>query len=104
MCTHLNEKEKQEWLSLSMQYSHVFDGGIGKVPGPPVHLKLKLCTVPYCADPYIIACAFEAIVKHDIKELHNMDVLTCDIATSYCFSTFFCVKKDGRGTCCIIPT
>ena len=39
---------------------------------------------------------FEAIAKNEIKELHNMDILTCDIATAYVFPTFFCAKKDSR--------
>ena len=37
---------------------------------------------------------FEAIAKNEIKELHNMDILTCDIATAYGFSTCFHAKKD----------
>ena len=94
-CNHLNQKEKEHFLSLFKQYSHVFNGGIDTVPGPPVHLKLKPGAVPYYARSYMTPRAFEAIPKNEVQELHDIDILSGDIATAYGFPIFFCAKKDG---------
>ena len=40
-CTHLDEKQQSIMLELFSKFKELFSGKLGRVPGPPVKLKLK---------------------------------------------------------------
>ena len=92
-CTHLTVKEKSDLTNLFKEFQDLFSGKFGKVPGPPVKLKLKKDVKPFCAAAYTVPQPYIEIAKKEIDELVDLDVLTQGVDTAWKFPSFFRKKK-----------
>eukprot|EP00957_Ditylum_brightwellii_P068417 5194491-Ditylum_brightwellii.AAC.1 len=74
-CDHLTAKQRKDMIELFDDYSDLFDGTLGKVPGKPVSLTLKQHAVPFCSRPYTIPIAIEKIAREEVQKLCDANVL-----------------------------
>lgn len=73
-CNNLSGKEQDALINLFGCYEKLFCGNLGTVPGPPIKLKFKPNSVPYCARPYTVPKAIEYIAKGEMKDLVDINV------------------------------
>ena len=94
-CEHLTSDMKSALLDLFSKYEELFSGTLGKVPGPPVKLKLKEGALPFYSRAYTVPKAIEKIAKREVMDLVDADVLAKNVETAYTSPCFFKGKKDG---------
>ena len=82
-------------ISLFGNYEELFNGDLGKVPGPPVQLKLKPNSVPFCAKAYMVPNAIEHFAKQEIQKLVDVGALVKGVHSAWASPSFFRPKKDG---------
>ena len=61
---HLNDHEQQNLLHVFEQYPTLFQGGLGKLNIPPIHLKIQPGKVPHHARPYPVPKAYKELTKN----------------------------------------
>ena len=74
-CAHRSPGHQSTLLHLFSKYSELFSGALGRVPGPTVKLKLKKDAFPFYSRAYTVPKAVEHIVKKEVKELEDINVL-----------------------------
>ena len=82
-CHHLKQEEKQQLLILFEPYRSLFDGTLGKVPGPPVKIKLKKDIQPFCSLAYTVPQAFYKLARGEVKKLEDINLVTHNINTAW---------------------
>lgn len=95
-CDHLLQDQKDKLMNLFSNYEDLFSGKLGSVPGPPVKLKLKPGSKPYCAQAYTVPKALEYIARKEVQELLDIGVLVKGVHSAWASPSFFRPKKDGR--------
>ena len=92
-CTHLKTPEKSMINKLFSKFKELFSGKLGRVPGPPVRLKLKKTAMLFHSRAYTILKAFEELAKKEIQDLVDIGVLVKNVRTAYTSPSFFRKKK-----------
>ena len=92
---HLSSEQQSTLLHLFSRYKELFSGTLGRVPGPPIKLKLKKDALPFYSKVYTVPKAVEQITKGEVMDLENVDVLVKNIAAEYISPSFFRPEKDG---------
>ena len=95
-CHRLSGEQKDILIDILSQYEDLFSGKLGSVPGPPVSLKLKPSSKPYCAWAYTVSKALEHIAKKEVADLVDIGVLVKNVHSAWASPSFFRPKKDGR--------
>lgn len=95
-CEHLDKSQQDALISLFSEFEELFSGQLGKVPGPPVSLKLKPNSKPYCARAYTVPKALEHIARKEVQDLVDIGVLVKGVHSAWASPSFFRPKKDGR--------
>eukprot|EP00957_Ditylum_brightwellii_P063117 4791236-Ditylum_brightwellii.AAC.1 len=94
-CDHLTVKQQRDMIDLFDDYSDLFAGTLGKVPGKPVSLTLKPDAVPFCSCPYTILMAIKKIAHKEVQKLCNAHVLKCGSSSPWGSPCLFQGKKNG---------
>ena len=94
-CTHLDEEKKKVLRELFSDFSELFSGALGKIPGVKIKLKLKKDIAPFHSRPYSVPKAFEVLAKKEVQDLVDIGVLIKNVRTTYTSPSFFRRKKDG---------
>ena len=64
---HLNDVERQNLLRVFERYPTLFQGGLGKLDIPPIHLEIQLGKIPHHARPYPVPKAYKELTKTKIS-------------------------------------
>ena len=94
-CTHLNDNEKLELLSLLNKYKFLFDGTLGTWNTNPVNLELKDGATPYHGKPYPVPKIHEKVFREEIERLCKLGVLKKVNDSEWGAPTFIQPKKNG---------
>ena len=60
---HLDNNIKTSLLRLFSNYSKLFSGALGRIPGPPIKIKLKKHAIPFHSRAYTVPKVIEKMVK-----------------------------------------
>jgi hypothetical protein len=92
-CTHLTGIQQDTLLELFKQYSSLFDGTLGKVPGIKVQLELKPNSKPFCARAYKIPQSIIDISRKKMEELCHIGVLKANVYSEWGAPCLFRAKR-----------
>jgi hypothetical protein len=82
------------WTYL-INFSSLFDGTLGKVPGTKVHLELKPNFKPFCSQAYKIPQSIFKITSDKVEELCCIGVLEPNVYSEWGAPCLFRAKKNG---------
>ena len=92
---HLNNVERQNLLCVFEWYPTLFQGGLGKLDIPPIHLEIQPGKLPHHARPYPVPKVYEELTKTEIKRLEGIGVLERNSDSEHAAPTFIQKKKTG---------
>ena len=73
---HLSSTERLDLLNVLEANHNVFHGQLGKLPGPPVHLRLRDPNVrPYHGRAFLIPHSQLELIKNEMKRLESLGVV-----------------------------
>ena len=94
-CTHLNEEERKQLLSMLKEHEDLFDGTLGAWRSEKYRIELKPDAQPYHAKPFPVPKAHEAQLRTEVERLCKVGVLKKVNRSEWAAPTFIIPKKDG---------
>ena len=92
---HLSKKEQDQLLALLQKYQDLFQGKLGRLPGPPLDLELKPGADPVYCRPYPIPRSQEAMFKKEVDRMVNLGILKPTFDSPWGSPSFGIPKKNG---------
>ena len=97
-CSHLNESQQKDLLTLLQKHEAMFAGKLGKWKGEEVHFDLKEGVTPWHGRPYPVAKVHEGVLKREVARLCEIDVLepiTQEQSKGWGSPSFVIAKPNG---------
>ena len=88
-CNHHSTEQQNAFLSLISKYKELIGGKLGCVPGPPVSLKIKPGSKPFCSRAYTVPKSIEQVAKKEINDLVDVGVLVKNLPSEWTSPSFF---------------
>ena len=107
-CNHYSAEQQHAFHSFFSKYKGLFRGKLGSVPGPPVSLKLKPGSKPFCSRAYTVSKSIEQVAKKEINDLVDVGVFVKNLPSEWASpSFFFDLRRMGESVLyliCVVST
>jgi hypothetical protein len=94
--SHLSAQEKESLFQLLNQFSSLFQGKLGRFPGPPVTIKLKPNAKPYHGRAFPVPKIHEKPLKEEVNRVVTLGVLHKTNDSEWAAPSFGIPKKNGE--------
>ena len=94
--SHLNERQKDDLLSVLRKHEKLFDGTLGVYPHKKFHIDIKEGAVPVHARAYPVPRIHLETYKRELQHLVKLGVLEPQGLSEWASPSFIAPKKDGR--------
>jgi len=94
--THLNQKQKDNILTVLRKHQKMFDGTLGVYPHKKFHIEIEPDAKPVLSRPYAAPRIHLSVFKKELDHLVQLGVLVRQQESEWASPTFIIPKKDGR--------
>ena len=91
---HLDDREKQQLLSMLRSHESLFDGTLGEWKGKPYHIQLREGVTPYHAKAFPVPRIHQTTMQNEVKRLCDIGVLRKVNRSEWAAPTYIIKKKN----------
>jgi hypothetical protein len=94
--SHLNVTQQNQLHGILQQYSDLFEGKLGSLPGSPVSLQLKPNSTPYHGRAFAVPKIYSSLFRAEVDRLCKLGVLQQRNDSPWAAPSFGIPKKNNQ--------